>query len=174
MAGSSDIIAYGFGSWSTIAKVPTHGFGISVVAITSDWYQCASDIRTLILAMSIDEFTTDTVNIRKLPWNRSALADGGLILSDGRPSRSPAGNLRDEAGHSVLLTAFIATNRSVASAAELQTLLGWRESLRNGLVGQTLTAAYQTDIVPGTVVIPEAFDAQYDATQLTVLCKQRV
>ena len=26
MAGTTDIIAYGFGSWSTVAKVPTLGF----------------------------------------------------------------------------------------------------------------------------------------------------
>lgn len=35
MAGVSDIIAYGFGSWSTVAKVPTLGFGIGTVAVTS-------------------------------------------------------------------------------------------------------------------------------------------
>ena len=33
MAGASDIIAYGFGSWSTVAKVPTHGFGSADVVV---------------------------------------------------------------------------------------------------------------------------------------------
>lgn len=28
MSGISDIIAFGFGSWSTVNKVPTMGFGI--------------------------------------------------------------------------------------------------------------------------------------------------
>ena len=159
---------------TSLLQIFTPFSGGYTTTVYSAWYQCALDLKALIVALEISEFNADAINIRKQPWNRSGLTDGGLILSDGRPSRSPAGNLTDEAGHAVLLTAFIATNRSVASASELQTLLGWRESLRNGLVGQSLTDAYQTDIVPGTVVIPEAFDAQYDATQLTVLCKQRV
>jgi hypothetical protein len=28
MSGTADLIAFGFGSWSTVAKVPTLGFGI--------------------------------------------------------------------------------------------------------------------------------------------------
>ena len=32
MSGINDIIAYGFGGWSTVAKVPTLGFGIGAVA----------------------------------------------------------------------------------------------------------------------------------------------
>jgi hypothetical protein len=32
MAGVNDIIAFGFGGWSTVAKVPTWGFGIGAAA----------------------------------------------------------------------------------------------------------------------------------------------
>ena len=31
MSGTADIIAYGFGAWSTVAKVPTLGFGSASV-----------------------------------------------------------------------------------------------------------------------------------------------
>jgi hypothetical protein len=34
MAGVNDLVAFGFGSWSTVAKVPTWGFGIGSVVQT--------------------------------------------------------------------------------------------------------------------------------------------
>ena len=32
MAGVNDLVAFGFGSWSTVEKVPTWGFGIGAAA----------------------------------------------------------------------------------------------------------------------------------------------
>ena len=36
MAGTSDLIAQGFGSWSTVAKVPTLGLGSAAVTPPAD------------------------------------------------------------------------------------------------------------------------------------------
>ena len=33
MAAPNDIIAFGFGGWSTVNQVPTLGFGISIAAV---------------------------------------------------------------------------------------------------------------------------------------------
>jgi len=61
MAGTSDIIAYGFGSWSTVAKVPTLGFGIAVVAWT-DPTNCAITTDVTMTANSLTDDVTLTAN----------------------------------------------------------------------------------------------------------------
>ena len=146
-----------------------------VVALTADWYKCADAIKDLIVAMAIAEFTADTVVIRKQAWDRPSLSTGGVILSDGRNSRVTAANLKDETGHAVTVTALIGSNQENDNLTELQQLLTWRETLRNGLIGKSLASglAYDTTIVPGVVVMPGAFEGMFDATQLTVMCKVR-
>jgi hypothetical protein len=149
--------------------------GIAAVTAYSDWMKCALAIKDLIVAMSVAAWTEDTVLIYKLPWNRPELNDGGVILSDGRPARVAASNLADEDRHAVLVTALTQTNQDHDNTTQLEQLLDWRETLRDGLIGTTLPTAkaYDTMIVPGQPVISGAFREQYDATQLTVICKVR-
>ena len=53
MSGINDIIAYGFGGWSTVAKLPTLGFGIGAA-----------------LALDPDLVLDETVHIDRTPeWD---------------------------------------------------------------------------------------------------------
>jgi len=144
------------------------------MADQSDWKLCAEAIKDLIVALSIDEFTAETVVVRKQSWNRSGLTTGGVILSPGKPSRIAAQNQSDEVIQPIDVVALTPSNQDYT--ANLETLLGWRESLRDGLHGKNLGAslAYDTDVIPGAVIIPAAFGGQYDATKLTVNCRMRV
>jgi len=141
----------------------------------SHWYKCASSIKALIAALNIAELTASTIPIRKQSWNRSPLSSGGVLLSGGQQTRRSVANLSDEIGHAVAVTALTPSNQDYESTTELQTLLHWRQSIRNTLIGQPLASgiAYDTDVLPGPVVAPEAFGRQYDATQLTAICKSR-
>jgi len=141
----------------------------------SDWMQCAVAIKAMIVALVVPEFTADTVAIRKQAWDRPSLSTGGVILSDGRNTRKPATNLKDEAGHAVTVTALSGSNQAPDNMAELQRLLNWRETLWKGLIGQSLVSglAYDTAIAPGPTVMPGVFDGMFDATQFVVICKVR-
>ena len=52
MSGISDIIAYGFGSWSTVSKLPTLGFNLGEVAATF------GDVSLTLQANTIARFST--------------------------------------------------------------------------------------------------------------------
>ncbi len=176
MAGANDIIAYGFGSWSTVAKLPTLGFSAAAVpAATSEWHQCAEDIKTLIAAMGVDEWTTDTINIQKQPWDRPTQPTGGVILSPAIEKRLPMTNKKDETQFGILVSALIGSNQDVSDATELSQLLTWRQTLRDGLLKQTTVGnSYDTELRMGRVVIDGAFRGMFDVTQLVVLCKARI
>ena len=43
MSGIADIIVYGFGSWSTVTKLPVLGFGlVAAVALPASGYEAAA------------------------------------------------------------------------------------------------------------------------------------
>jgi hypothetical protein len=133
---------------------------------------CADAVKALLVATG--SWTTLNVLIRKQPWDRSSLSTGGIILSPAPEKRKPASNKKNEVEHAVLVTLLVGSNQDVSDATQLSTLLGWRETARNALVSKEAASAYTTTVVLGTVVVPDAFNNQFDASQFTVKCLVRV
>ena len=65
MAGVNDIVSHGFGSWSTVAKVPTLGFGIG----TSSWTDPTCTITTGVTMAGNTVATDVTMAANSATWN---------------------------------------------------------------------------------------------------------
>ena len=68
MSGTSDLIAQGFGSWSTVAKVPTLGLGSAAVTPPADggmeWLKPNTRIEWTIQATRHES----TISNTRLEW----------------------------------------------------------------------------------------------------------
>ena len=138
------------------------------------WKECLDATRDMIIGLSISGLDSDSVVVRKLPWNREPLSEG-VFIHPVTERYGKGTNVRDDIGYGVQVTMIKASNQNLTS--NLNTVLTWRRTissaLRRGVSTFGVAEVYNLTIEPAAVYLPEAFLKNYDVGAVLVRCHSR-
>jgi hypothetical protein len=158
MADVNDIIAHGFGSWSTVNSVPTLGFEIGEAAVTvSVYYSILEAVHSAIQDIGLEAIEDENIELIKVYNERETVVPGlpGVLVYPLGPENinvTEGTNERDDIGYPVAV-AILDQDRQQsdtglpADAEEgtqdqsfrFEEKLIWREQIRKEFINQRLT-----------------------------------
>lgn len=136
-------------------------------------YRCCQAVRDILLGLSLEGIGEANTKILKHP-NRfvdQIGKAGGAVISPVMELRNRHDSRRDELGYTVQVALMLPSNQRLFEG--LETDLDWRERLTNAL-SQTLLPGvpeiHTVDCLPGPILLPDAFGAQWDVSVQSFRC----
>lgn len=166
----SPIIAYGFGSWGSVNKLPTLGFTPSLVVYTSVWMNVLTTIVSEIKTLGLTDMPTDNVKVVKVPVYRpNTDAQPGVFVYPLDDVESGGTNLRDDLIYRCGISIFQKSDRD--RETDLDRLLTWRENIRRHFIHQRLTgvaSVYMIRFETRPALDPGQWDNHWDVSTLVL------
>lgn len=138
------------------------------------YYQCMDEVRDTILTLSLSGIADADVRVQKLPWRAQQVAPGIFITPTSESLNPREGtNERDDIGYPVQVVMIQASNRDQTSNFTRFLLL--RQRIRWAFHNQPMVVpeVHTCYVEPGAVILPTAFEGQFDVQSLIVRCLSR-
>lgn len=138
------------------------------------FYQCLDEVRDTILTLSLTGIADADVRIQKLPWRAAQVEPGIFITPTSESLNSNDGtNERDDIGYPIQVVMIQKSNRD--QTLNFQRFLLWRQRIRHAFHNQPLNllTVHTAVVEPGAVILPTAFEGQFDVQSLIIRCTSR-
>lgn len=143
------------------------------------WDEIIDAVVLLIQGLPLSGLTADMIRRGKIPAKFADIGTAGVLVCPVKETIGTAGNRKDNLGYGVMVSCFKASNGD--NYTNLGTELKWRDQIETAFKIKpaynplsTVAEVYNIAIEPGSVVLPEAFFANYDVGSivLRVFAKQ--
>lgn len=140
------------------------------------WYDCLTAVKSTINSLSLTGLAAKDIRVQKVPWQRSQVMPGMFVTPVTETSNPKDGtNYRDDIGYGCQVVCVRLGNREMT--ANFNTHLYWRERVRKAFLNQRLAGVSESlwcSVQPGAVVLPSAFEDNYDVWSLIIraICRE--
>ena len=133
-----------------------------------------NQIKTQIDALDLTDAERNPVQVRKFPWDNSHIYRGITVHLPTREYELPGTNGCDDIVYPIMVTIVVGVGG--AETTSITRIATWREKIRREFINQRLTgvtSVYTCRIKFGSVLLPDKYRKNYDATTMAILCVSR-
>jgi len=144
-------------------------------------YDCLVAVQQTIRDLDLAGVADESVVVLKLPLLRALAARSvslpAVLITPGQTKAAAGGdNVQDDTDLGCRVLIVVADNQERTGQANLETMSGWVERVRRAFHNKRLSgvsSVYTCEVIPGDTVDPTAWEFNYLASGMTVVCRSR-